>query len=241
MFRFFWVIFVNLFRIPYYVIKAECMQTHIEDYTEKQRYALAMKVANMVRRTAGIKTSVYGTQNLPKSGGYVMYANHQGKYDALGIMLGHKELCSVVMDDKRSHGVVVKQFIDMLGGKRLEKDNLKQSMKIIHEVAEDVKQGRKYIIFPAGGYWNASNRVDPFKPGSFKAAMRAKAPIVPVAIIDSYKAFETNTIGRVKTQVHFLKPLYYEDYKDMKAVEIAKIVEKMIKDCIRKQKSDIFI
>lgn len=241
MFRFFWVIFVNLFRIPYYVIKAECMQMHIKDYTEKQRYALAMKVANMVRRTAGIKTSVYGTQNLPKSGGYVMYANHQGKYDALGIMLGHREPCSVVMDDKRSHGVVVKQFIDMLGGKRLEKDNLKQSMKIIYEVADEVKQGRKYIIFPAGGYWNPSNRVDPFKPGSFKAAMRAKAPIVPVAIIDSYKAFELNTIGRVKTQVHFLKPLYYEDYKDMKAVEIAKHVEQMVKDCIRKQKSDIFI
>lgn len=241
MFRFIWVILVNLFRIPYYVIKAELWQTHIKDFTEKERYALAMKVANMVRRSAGIKTSVYGTQNLPKEGGYVMYANHQGKYDALGIMLGHKQPSSVVMDDKRSHGIVVKQFIDMVGGKRLEKDNLKQSMRVIYEVAEEVKQGRKYIIFPAGGYWNPSNRVDTFKPGSFKAAMRAKAPIVPVAIIDSYKAFEQNTIGRVKTQVHFLKPLYYEDYKGMKAVEISAKVEQMIKECIKRQKSDIFI
>jgi 1-acyl-sn-glycerol-3-phosphate acyltransferase len=232
---------MNIFNIPFYVVKAELMQTHIQDYSEKERYALAMKVANMVRRSAGIKTSVYGTQNLPKEGGYVMYANHQGKYDALGIMLGHKEPCSVVMDDKRSHGVVVKQFLDMLGGKRLEKDNLKQSMKIIYEVADEVRNGRKYLIFPAGGYWNPSNRVDPFKPGSFKAAMRVKAPIVPVAIIDSYKAFELNTVGRVKTQVHFLKPLYYEDYKDMKAVEIAAKVEKSIKDCIRKQKADLFI
>lgn len=241
MFRFFWVILMNLFRIPYYVMKAELWQTHIDDFSEKQRYSLALKVANMVRRTAGIRTSVYGVSNLPKEGGYVMYANHQGKYDALGIMLAHRQPCSVVMDEKRSNGIVVKQFLDMVGGKRLQKDNLKQSMKIIYEVAEEVAQGKKYIIFPSGGYWNASNRVDSFKPGSFKAAIRAKAPIVPVAIIDSYKAFETNTLGPIRTQVHFLKPIPYEEYKDKKAVEIAKQVEDTIIDCIRKQKADIFI
>ena len=48
-----------------------------------------------------------------------MFANHQGKYDALGIMLTHEEPCSVVMDEARSKMPLVKQFIDMVGGKRL--------------------------------------------------------------------------------------------------------------------------
>ena len=69
-----------------------------------------------------------------------------------------------------------------------------------------------------------------FKPGSFKAAVRAKAPIVPVCLIDSYKPFNTLTVGPVVTKVSFLKPLYYEEYKDMKTPEIASIVRQRIID-----------
>ena len=35
-------------------------------------------------------------------------------------------------------------------------------------------------------------------------------------------------------QVHFLKPMLYEDYKDMKTVEIAAAVEQQIQETINK-------
>ena len=233
MIRYIFVIVINLLLIPYFIFRAEHMIRHIDQYSFAQRYAFDMKVIRVIQVTGGIKTHVFGEENLPREGGYVMFANHQGKYDALGIMYSHKSPCSVVMDEKKSHMVVVKQYLDLVDGKRLEKDNVRQAMKIIYEIADEVKQGKRYLIFPAGGYErNNKNRVEPFKAGSFKAAMGAKAPIVPVAIIDSYKAFETNAIGRVNTQVHFLKPILYEEYKNLKAVQIAKIVEQRIKDCI---------
>lgn len=50
-----------------------------------------------------------------------------------------------------------------------------------------------------------------FKGGSFKAATKARCPIVPVALIDSFKPFDTNTISQVTVQVHFMEPLYYEE------------------------------
>lgn len=232
MIRFFYVLLINMFRIPYYIWIAECMLKHPERYTEKERYALDIKVIKILKRTGGVKTRVFGQEQLPKKGGYVMFANHQGKYDALGIMYGHKEPCSLVMDEKKSHVPIVRQFIDMVDGKRLKKDNVKQAMHIIYEMAEEVKNGRKYIIFPSGGYDHGGNQVMPFKGGSFKAAIRARAPIVPVAIIDSYRVFEMNTLGKVKTQVHFLAPIPYEEYKDMKTLEIAKMVEERIVNCI---------
>ena len=37
----------------------------------------------------------YGMENLPKEGGYVMFPNHQGKYDALGIVYTHKKPCTI--------------------------------------------------------------------------------------------------------------------------------------------------
>ena len=62
--------------------------------------------------------------------------------------------------------------------------------------------------------------------------MKAKCPIVPVALIDSYKSFDTNSIEKLTVQVHYLKPLMYEEYKDMKSTEIAALVKKRIEDTI---------
>ena len=73
-----------------------------------------------------------------------------------------------------------------------------------------------------------------FKGGSFKSAVKAKCPIVPVALIDSYKSFDTKSIEKVTVQVHFLKPMLYEEYKDMKTVEIAEEVKKRIEKVIEK-------
>ena len=78
------------------------------------------------------------------------------------------------------------------------------------------------------------NNVGSFKGGSFKAATKAKCPIIPVALVDSFKPFDTNSTRPVTVQVHFLKPMLYEDYKDMKTVEIAAAVEQQIQETINK-------
>jgi len=78
------------------------------------------------------------------------------------------------------------------------------------------------------------NHPQEFKGGSFKAAMKAKCPIVPVALIDSYKAFDTWFCKNcMNVQVHFLKPMEYEEYKDMKSTEIAAEVKRRIEETIR--------
>ena len=43
---------------------------------------------------------------------------------------------------------------------------------------------------------------------------------------------DRDTIRPVTVQVHFLKPLEYEDYKEMKTTEIAALVEKQIQETI---------
>ena len=94
------------------------------------------------------------------------------------------------------------------------------------------KKGRNYLIFAEGTRSKNGNRVGTFKGGSFKAATRAKCPIVPVALIDSFRPFDTNTIRPVTVQVHFMKPLLYEEYKDMKTTEIAALVQERIQNTI---------
>ena len=89
------------------------------------------------------------------------------------------------------------------------------------------------MIFPEGTRSKNGNALLEFKGGSFKAAMKAKSPIVPVALIDSYKSFDTGSVQKLKVQVHFLKPMYYEEYKDLKSVEIAEEVKRRIEIAIQ--------
>ena len=114
----------------------------------------------------------------------------------------------------------------------LDRNDVRQGLKVILKVAEDVKNGKIVIIFPEGTRSKNGNVLGEFKGGSFKAATKAKCPIVPVALIDSFKPFDTNSIKPVTVQVHFLKPLEYEEYKEMKTTEIAVLVQKQIQETI---------
>jgi 1-acyl-sn-glycerol-3-phosphate acyltransferase len=180
MIRFFYVIFMNLFRAPYMIPKMRYQANHPEKYSDKKRYGLVRHAIKLMKHSGHIYTKQYGEENLPQDGGYIMYSNHQGKYDALGIMSAHDAPCSFVMDKKKSYMILVREIVDFVQGKRLERSDIGQVMTILNEVANEVKEGRKYIIFPEGAYkFNNKNQMEPFKAGCFKCALKSKAPIVP--------------------------------------------------------------
>ncbi len=231
--RFLHVILRNLHHI-YMIPQMEYVSRHPEKYSEEQMYALNRLCIKRMNKPGHITTQGYGMHNLPDDGGYIMCPNHQGKYDTLGIMLTHDNPCSVVMDIAKSNTPLVKQFINLVHGKRMDREDAKQSIKIIREMANETKEGRKFIIFPEGGYCHNGNSTTEFKPGAFKSAVWSKVPIVPVVLIDSYRVFEERTLKPIKTFVYYLKPLYYTDYKDMTTIQIAQTVQRRIQEVLNK-------
>ena len=51
-------------------------------------------------------------------------------------------------------------------------------------------------------------------------------------MIDCYQVFDNNTIKPVKAQIHYLKPIEYDEYKDLKTPEIAALVQSRIQACM---------
>ena len=89
------------------------------------------------------------------------------------------------------------------------------------------------------GQENNRNIVEDFKAGSFKVAQMAKVPIVPVALVDSYKVYNSDEhIGPTKTFVYYLKPIHYDEYKNMRTNEIAAMVRQRIVYAINRHFSD---
>lgn len=235
MLRLVYVVIVSFPFVLWYLYKTNYVKKHADEYSEEDRYKIARKCISIAMRNGRIETEAFGTELLPKEGGYVMYSNHQGKYDTLGIMSVHSEPCTIVMDAYRSKLPIVDPFIDLVRGSRLDKTDIKSQIKTIMKISEEVKKGRKYIIFPEGGYDHNKNDLQEFKPGAFKCATRSGAPIVPVAIIDSYKPFGINSLRKVRTQVHFLKPIFFEEYQGMSTREISEMVKNRIANVIKVQ------
>ena len=217
MLRFYYVILISLPFIIYYLFMAEYYVKNRERYDEVQCYDLAKRLIGRFQKNARIRTISYGEDNLPDEGGYIMYSNHQGKYDALGIISAHEKPCSVVMDEVRSR-VILTDF--------------KQQVRSSKAIQNGVEQGKKYIYFPEGKYERNGNKLQEFRPGAFNCAKKAKAPIVPVAIYDSHLPFDFNSLRKVTTQVYFLDPIYYDEYEDKTTQEISEMVKVRIEECL---------
>lgn len=201
---------------------------HPERYTEIDRYRQAQWNMEHWRKRSRTTTIVTGTENLPDNGGYIMYSNHQGKYDALGIMLSHSKPVRVLMENKQSQKIVAKQIIDLIDGKRLDVTNPKQQIMVLKQIAQEVKDGKCYLIFPEGKWEDNGNTLLKFNAGCFRCALDSKAPIVPVTIIDSFKSLNGNSLKPCKTYVHFLEPIPYSEYGHMNKQEICNMVKDRI-------------
>ena len=150
---------MNVKRAPYLIPMMRRMAANKDKYTVEQKYHLMKKMVNYMKKSGGITTEVYGKENLPKEGGYVMFPNHQGKYDALGIIYAHDKPCSFVMDKAKSYSFLVREIVDLLGAKRLDLKDIRQNLTIINEISDEVKEGKKFILFSEGGYGHNKNVV----------------------------------------------------------------------------------
>lgn len=229
MWRFYYTIGRNIKILPKIIKTMRVKAAQPEQYSEEDCYEYAKYVVDLMQKTGHIRTKGFGMEKLPREGGYMLYPNHQGKYDAYGIVSVHKKPCTVVMDEAKSHAIFIREILDMLKGKRMDIHDTRQALTIINEITEEVKEGRRYVLFPEGGYAkDQKNRLGDFKAGCFKIALKSKVPIVPVALVDSYKVFNSWRLTPVTTQVHFLDPIYYEEYQGMKTQQIAAMVKERI-------------
>lgn len=222
----------SFFYLPYYLIRI-LQLSNAQKYDRETRYAFLHKVTPAANRRGRVKIECYGLENLPKETGYIIFPNHQGMFDALAFLETHERPFVTVMKKEVKDVFLLKRIIMMLQAEIIDREDIRQSMQVIMNMTRRVKNGENFIVFPEGTRSRNGNQIGEFKGGTFKSAMNARCPIVPAALIDSYKAFDTNSIRKLTVQLHYLKPLYYEDYKDMKSTEIAELVASRIQSTIR--------
>ncbi len=225
------LILKKFYRVPFWHRKL--CKYDSSAYTESEKYNIVRDIVKSINKSANVDIHCEGLKNIPEENGFVMFPNHQGLFDALVMIDTCDKPITFVIKKEIDKVRPLRKILSVLDVKMIDREDIKQSMKLIINVIQEVRSGRNYVIFAEGTRSRDKNNLLPFKGGSFKSAVKAKAPIVPVAIMDSYKVFDKHSIKRVTVSISYLPPITYEEYKDMKTVDIAKEVKKRIENKIK--------
>lgn len=222
----------KLYIVPYYFLKLCFAARHYNgDYMPG--FLIAKKIAKHGIQAGNVTLEVHGTENIPQEDGFIYYPNHQGLFDVLNFYSSSPRPFACVIKQEASKVILLKQVVMATGSLAMDRDDLRQSMRVIQQVAEEVKGGRNYLIFAEGHRSKEGNKLQDFKGGSFKAAQKAKCPIVPCALINSFIPFDEKSIRQVTVKLIYMKPMYYDEYASMKSNEIAVEVKRRIEETIK--------
>lgn len=224
----------NALKVPGAYMKLCRYARHPERYSEEEMYGHIQYILKLAVKSGNINLQVHGIDNIPKTNGYMMYANHQGLFDILAIAVTMDTPFAAVLKKELYKIPFLKQLVDCTKSYPMDRDDIRQSMQVMQAVTNEVKNGRNYLIFPEGTRSKKGNQLLDFHGGSFKCATRARCPILPIALIDCFKVFDEKGSKPVTVQIHFLPVIPYDEYKDFKATEVALVVRERIEKEIEK-------
>ncbi len=205
---------------------------HPEKYSEEEMYRHIQYILKRAVRGGNIDLQVSGTENIPKEGGFMLYANHQGMFDVLAVAATCDIPVGAVLKKELYDIPFLHQVAICTRSFPMDREDVRQSLTVIQSVIREVKAGRNYLIFPEGTRSRNGNQMGQFHSGSFRCATRSKCPIVPVALVDSFKVLDQKGSKPVTVQIHYLKPICWEEYGNLKTTELAALVKARIAQAI---------
>ena len=218
----------NLWKLPGAYGKLCRYARHTDKYPEEEKWKHIQYIMGLAAKTGNVELQVFGKENIPTQSGFMLYGNHQGMFDVVAIAASCDAPLAIVYKKELKQMPLLKQIYACTNSFAMDREDVRQSLAVIQAVTGQVRKGRNYVIFPEGTRSKNGNRMGQFHGGSFRAAMKAKCPIVPMALIDSFKVLDGKGSDWVKVQLHYLQPINYEEYKDLKTVELAELVQNRI-------------
>jgi len=130
---------------------------------------------------AGIRYRVRGREHIPANRAVVFCSNHESNVDPPVLFQALHKRLHVLFKAELTKIPVLGAV--MLGGGfvPVERDRREASMASIDRAAASIRDGNTFLIFPEGTRSKTAELL-PFKKGGFIMAIKAQAPVVPVAV-----------------------------------------------------------
>ena len=155
----------------------------------------------------------------------LIVANHLSNADPLVFIALMDKPVSFVAKKETEKFPVVGRIIKILDGVFMDRNDLKQSLRIMKTVEKNlaVVDGFDYVIFPEGTR-NKTPETDPaeFHHGSFRPGVKANADILVFAIYGTFRVLKKNiNWKKIPVEVKYIDKYTEEDYKKTTTPELA--------------------
>jgi len=226
----------NFWKVPGAWFKLRRYAKHTDAFSFEEKYNHIRYILRHVILCGNIELEVTGLDNIPAEDGFLLCGNHQGLFDIIAIVHTFERPLAAVLKKELNDIPFLREIVECTKSYPMDREDVRQSMRVIQGVTKELTEGRNFLIFPEGTRSRNENELLEFHGGTFKCVTKSKCPIVPFALVDSYKVLDQKGSKPVKVQLHYMEPIYYDEYKDLSTNEIAVLVHDRIEAVVKKYK-----
>ncbi len=171
---------------------------------------------------------MYGRENIPRKGGFIVAANHVSYLDPLVIGIScPRRLGYMARHDLFAHPVFG-GIIRNLGAFPVKRKSA--DLSALKEAVKRLKEGKGLLIFPEGTRQTGGSMAEQAQPGIGFLASKAQVPVVPVFVKGTEKSLPKNSrcVHRARISVCFGRQISFE--RRLPYQEIARIILEGIRE-----------
>ena len=195
----------------------------VHDYT-------AVPWAKMILWVCGVRGRVKGLENVETNVPRIYLTNHQSYFDIFALLaylpVDFKFILKQELMKIPLFGFAMRRA-RYIG---IDRENPRKAVKSINEAAKRIKNGASVVLFPEGTR-STDGRLQEFKRGGFRLAIKSGCDVVPVAIIDSRHIVPKGSlrINRGTIAISIGKPISVKEYSKKEMGQLmARVREAML-------------
>ena len=179
----------------------------------KKKVTMSQDIAvwgfKVILKLSGTTIDVKGLENVPADVPVLYVANHRSYFDIVTCYTLVKNNTGFIAKKEMEKFPSVQRWMKYINCQFLDRDNVREGLKTILKCIDLIKEGTSIFVFPEGTR-SLGGEMLPFKEGTFKIATKTGCPIIPVAIKDTEKIFETHIpkIEKRTVSIEFGPPVY---------------------------------
>ena len=189
----------------------------------------AVPWAKVIIWVCGVKGEVKGLENVDKEVPRVYVTNHQSYFDIFALFACLPANYRFILKQELMRIPLLGFTMRLAGHVALDRTDHRKAVESMNEAAEKMESGVSMLIFPEGTR-SEDGKLQPFKNGGFRLALKAGFDIVPVAIINSRNIVPKGSlrINKGTFGLNVGKPISVKEYSKKEVDRLMKVVRDAI-------------